>query len=256
LVAKPTTNFFRQILVIVATLATIIVNVLANALPINDLTTGEVSARYQAAFTPANYVFSIWGLIYLGLLAYTVYQALPAQRDDPRLRSIDGPYLVAAAANITWILLWHHELIVASVVVMFVLLASLITIYLRLDVGRSGAPLGHRLVVETTFSVYLAWITVAALANLGAMAVFLGWTGAGLGGPLWFAVAVAVALVAAGLVAWTRADLAYLAVFLWAFIGLGVRHLGAPAFSTAAWIGTAVVVGLIALSVIRPKPAP
>ena len=85
---------------------------------------------------PAGYVFSIWGLIYLGLIAFAVYQALPSQRENPRLRSIGGLFALASVANITWIFLWHYEVFPATLVVMLVLLASLIGIYLRLGIGR------------------------------------------------------------------------------------------------------------------------
>lgn len=81
------------ILVLAATLATILVNGLATTLPLNGQSTGEISDRFPSLFTPAGYVFSIWGVIYLGLISYAVYQALPAQRTNSRLRSIAGPIL-------------------------------------------------------------------------------------------------------------------------------------------------------------------
>ncbi len=97
----------RQILVVLAVLAMITVNILANALPINGQNTGEISDRFDVFFVPAGYVFSIWGLIYLGLLAYAVYQALPAQAENPTLRSIGYLFVLSCLANIAWIFLWH-----------------------------------------------------------------------------------------------------------------------------------------------------
>ena len=81
-------NILRQVAVIISTLVTLTVNGLANALPLNGLGTGEISDRFQVYFVPAGYVFSIWGLIYLGLLAFTIFQALPTQRENPRLARI------------------------------------------------------------------------------------------------------------------------------------------------------------------------
>ena len=96
----------RQVLVVVATVAVIVVNALANILPINGVTTGEVSESFAVYFVPAAYVFAIWGVIYLFLVGYTIYQALPAQRDDPRQQRIGYFYILSAIANIAWIFLW------------------------------------------------------------------------------------------------------------------------------------------------------
>ena len=81
-------NTVRQVVNVLATLLTIVVNGLANGLPLNGQTTGEVSDGLKNYFTPAGYVFSIWGLIYLGLIAFAIYQVLPAQRDNPLLKRI------------------------------------------------------------------------------------------------------------------------------------------------------------------------
>ena len=88
-------DYFRQFAVIFITLLTISVNGLANALPINGIQTGKISDKYFTLFTPAGYVFAIWGVIYLGMLAYMVYQALPSQRTNPRLRAIGWWYVLA-----------------------------------------------------------------------------------------------------------------------------------------------------------------
>ena len=89
----------RQFIVLLSILLTLIINGLANALPFNGLTTGEISNRFQVYFVPAGYVFSIWGVIYLGLMAFAVYQALPAQRANPRLRAIGGWVVLSSLAN-------------------------------------------------------------------------------------------------------------------------------------------------------------
>ncbi len=163
----------RQILIVLAVVATIAVNGLANALPINGLQTGEISDSFPVYFTPAGYVFAIWGVIYLGLLAYAVYQALPAQRQSPRLRSIRTLFLVGSLANIAWIFLWHYQLFPLTLVAMLVLLGTLIGIYLRLRIGRTSPPLVERLAVDLPFSIYLGWITVATIANVTSAAELL-----------------------------------------------------------------------------------
>jgi len=126
----------RQLVNILAVIVTIGINGLANALPLNGQTTGEISDRFQVYFVPAGYVFSIWGLIYIGLVAFAVYQALPVQRENPRLRSIGYMFALSCLANIVWLFLWHYEIFPLTLVAMGALLLLLITIYLRLDINR------------------------------------------------------------------------------------------------------------------------
>lgn len=251
---KQTRNLLRQIAVVVAVIATIGVNALANALPFNGVTTGEVAAQFDVLFKPAAYVFSIWGLIYLGLAAYAIYQARPALRDDKRLRSLDAPFLISSAANMGWLLVWHHLHIVASFVVILILLGSLIAIYRRLDPERMFAPTGRRWAVHYVFSVYLGWVTVATVANLAIVADFVGFGGFGLSDFFWFTIAAVALLVVAAVVTFRRADVPYLLTLLWAFIGLGVEHKAEPLAATVGWMGTAVLAVLVAIAVIRPPP--
>ncbi len=130
-------NILRQIAVVVVILATITINVLADALPINGLNTGRISDTFHVYFVPAGYVFAIWGLIYIGLLAYAVYQALPAQKDNPRLQATGWWVVLGGLANSMWIFLWHYEQFVGTLAAMLVLLATLIAIYLRLGIGET-----------------------------------------------------------------------------------------------------------------------
>ena len=249
----------RQILIVVAVVATIVVNGLANALPINGLTTGEISDRFPVYFTPAGYVFAIWGVIYLGLLAYAVYQALPAQRQSPRLRSIGVLFLAGSLANIAWILLWHYQLFPLTLVAMLVLLGTLAGIYLRLRIGRSSPPTIERLAVDLPFSIYLGWITVATIANVTALLNYWGWKGFGVSEEAWLVIVLAVALVIATLVALTRRDAAYLLVLAWAFAGIGVKHSAVMPVATAAWVATGYVLALVVVSLLRlsrKQPAP
>lgn len=129
---------------IAAIVLMIVVNALANALPINGQNTGEISDRFDVYFTPAGYVFSIWGLIYLGLIAYAVYQALPAQRENPRLRRIGWWVVIGSLANTAWIFLWHYEVFPLTLPVMLVLLLTLIVIYLSLGINRVKVSTAER----------------------------------------------------------------------------------------------------------------
>ena len=250
----------RQIIIVIAVVATIVVNALANILPLNGQETGAISDRFAIYFVPAGYVFSIWGLIYLGLIAYAIFQALPAQRENPRLRSIGGLFLLSSVANIAWIFLWHYEVFVATLPVMLVLLGSLIALYLRLGTGRTPVSRAETWMVRVPFSVYLGWITVATVANATQLLYFLGWNGGALGPEVWTVIMLAVAVLLAWLMAITRRDVAYLLVLVWAFIGIATKHAGTPTVGSAAWIATVLVAAAVVWSIVakfRGKaPAP
>ncbi|MBN1667640.1 MAG: tryptophan-rich sensory protein [Anaerolineales bacterium] len=241
----------RQILVILATLATIAINGLANALPINGLQTGEISDSFEVFFVPAGYVFSIWGLIYLGLLAYSVYQALPGQRENSRLRKTGYVYVVSALFNIAWIFLWHYKLFVGTIFAMLGLLACLLVIYLQLGIGKVRPSVGRRWFVNLPFSIYLGWITVATIANFTSLFDYLQWNGWGIAPDVWAVIMLVVAVGVAALMAVSRADVAYLLVLVWAFAGIGVKHAGTQLVAPAAWIATGLVAALVLYSLYR-----
>lgn len=236
-----TRDIVRQIAVVIATIATVVVNILANTLPINGRNTGEISDQFGAYFVPAGYVFAIWGLIYLGLAAYTVYQMLPAQRENPRLRSIGWLYVLASAANIAWIFLWHYELFVWTLVAMAVLLLSLIAIYLRLGTGCRPAGVAETWLVRVPFSIYLGWITVATIANVTQTLWWAGWGRWGISEVVWLVIMLAVAVVLAAVMAIIRRDVAFLLVLVWAFIGIALKHAAVTQVSAAAWVAAGLV---------------
>jgi hypothetical protein len=243
-------DIFRQILVILGTIAVIVVNALASALPFNGQTTGEVSDLFEVYFVPAGYVFSIWGLIYLALIAYTIYQALPGQRDNPRLRRIGYLYVLSCLANIAWIFLWHWEVFEFTLVAMVALLLLLIGIYLQLGTGRTRVRGAETWLVRVPFSIYLGWITVATIANVTSLLEYLGWNGWGLSAVAWAVIMLVVAMIVASLVSITRGDIAYVAVIVWAFAGIAVKHNDTQAVAITAW----VTAGIVALTLLIGAP--
>ena len=252
-----------QWLVPVTTVATIAVNGLANALPIAGRSTGEISDAFPVVITPAGYVFAIWGVIYLGLAAYAVWQSLPAQTSNRRARAIAVPVAIGNLANLAWILLWHHLWIGGSLVAMLVLLVTLMVVYLRLrPQPGTGLAVGEvtpaeRVLARGTFSVYLGWITVATVANVtitlwdaGAQQRFLG-----LPPQAWGVVALLVATALGARMLLRYRDLAYAAVLVWAFVGIVVAQ------SSSVFVAATAVVGALALAYLaltapqRPKEA-
>jgi hypothetical protein len=246
-------DIFRQFIVIVSTAAVISLNILANALPLNGLNTGEISDRFEVYFVPAGYVFSIWGLIYIGLLAYTVYQALPSQRENPSLRRIGYWYVLSCVANIVWLFLWHYEVFSLTLVAMLGLLASLIVIYLRLGVGQAAVSTTERWTVHVPFSIYLGWITVATIANVTQTLDFFNWGGWGISPESWLVIMLAAAVAITAAVLYTRRDIAYALVIVWAVVGIAVKFPQVTAVSLAAWIAAGLVAVLILASIFLPR---
>jgi hypothetical protein len=240
---------------VAALVAAIAVNALANALPLNNLTTGEISDRFEVYFVPAGYVFAIWGLIYLALAAFVVYQALPAQRDNPRLARIGYLFAASCVANAAWLFLWHYERFGWTLVAMLALLALLIAIYLRLGIGREQVSPAEKWLVHVPFSIYLGWITVATIANVTSLLDYVGWGGWGISAAAWTMIVLAAASGIALLTALTRRDVAYLLVLVWALAGIAVKHSDVERVATAAWVAAGFAGLLAAVSLVHKARA-
>lgn len=227
-----------------AFLIVILVNALANALPLNGLTTGEISDRFRVYFVPAGYVFSIWGLIYLLLAIYVVYGLTPKGRE----RADVGPlFAVSCLANIVWLFLWHYEQFAWTIFAMLALLGSLIAIYLRLGV-RYPPTERWRWLVQLPFSVYLGWVSVATIANISDVLYLAGWGGKGLAPQVWAVVMMAAAFLLALAMAHFRRDWAYGAVIVWALVGIGIKQGGTALAAPGAWVMTTLTtIGVIAI---------
>jgi hypothetical protein len=225
----------------------IVVNALANVIPLGGNTTAEVSEASPTLITPAGYVFSIWGVIYALLLVFTFYQAYVA-REAPFLSKISVLFLLSSLVNVFWLFLWHYEQIVPSVVLMFLLLANLIAIYLRLQIGKSKVSLNERLCVHLPFSVYLGWISIAAIANVASALVAVNWDGWGIPPVTWASLLIAIALVVTLAVIATRKDVAYSLVILWALGGIIVDQAAYQSIVQTAEVSAVIVV--VALAVV------
>lgn len=235
---------------------TLVVNALANLLPINGKTTASISDSFPVLFVPAGYVFSIWGIIYIALTAFTVYQALPSQRENRVLRSLGYLPALSGLVNSAWIFLWHYEIIPLTLVAMLTLLGTLLAIYVKLGVGVTPASRGIVWFAQLPFSIYLGWITVATIANTTDLLYYLGWTGDGGAAEVWAVLLLAVgALITAGILL-TRGDIAYGLVLIWAFVGIYVKQADTPVVANSALIGAGLVallaVASISLRTLRP----
>jgi hypothetical protein len=208
------------------------------------LNTGLISDRFQVYFVPAGYVFTVWGLIYIGLIAFAIFQALPAQWENPHLRATGWWISLGGLANRAWFFLWDYEQFSLTLVAMLVLLGTLIITYLHLGIGRSKVSTVETWAVRLPFSNYLGWITVATAANVTSLLDYLKWDGFGVASEIWMGIVLAAVCVIAVLMNFTRHDVAYAAVILWALAGISVKHAAVAAVAIPT--GITFVVACIA----------
>lgn len=232
-----------------AFLVVVVVNILANALPLNGISTGEISDKFKVYLVPAGYVFSIWGLIYLLLAIYVAYSFTPQGRE---WGNVGWLFAFSCLANVVWLFLWHYGKFPWTLVAMLALLGSLIAIYLRLGIRYPLAAPAGRWLIQLPFSLYLGWVSVATIVNVSDVLYIWGWNGGGLAPQLWAILMMAAAVILAILMVWTRGDWVYGAVVVWALAGIGVKQTGIVPVSVAAWIMTLLsAVGVVAIAIWR-----
>ncbi|GGO29052.1 tryptophan-rich sensory protein [Deinococcus humi] len=243
------TGIARQVTLVLATVLTLVMNYLSNALPLFGNTNGQISDALPNAFTPAGLTFAVWGPIFLGLAVFAFYQALPAQR-SPRFDRLFWPFLLGNLLNVAWLFAFQSLNFGPSVVIMLLLLVSLIWLYLTV---RGLHPLsGEFWALQVPASLYLAWISVATIANITAFLVSQGITGGalGIGAQLWSALLVVVAGLLGTFFLLRYRDYAFAAVLLWAFLGV---YLARPdtLLVVAGVIAGALLVVLAGLRALR-----
>ncbi len=248
-------NTLRQISVVVVLLATIVINILADALPINGLGTGTISDSFHVYFVPAGYVFAIWGIIYIGLIAYAVYQALPAQKENPRLQATGWWVVLGGLANSAWIFLWHYEKFVGTLAAMLFLLATLIFVYIRLGINKFKVTPGETWAVRVPFSIYLGWITVATIANISDVLDYLKWNRFGISDATWMVIVLAVVVLISGLMSFLRKDIAYALVILWALAGIAAKFPAEGIVTVAVWVTFGLVAVMLGVTIASPVPS-
>ncbi len=227
-----TTTYPRLLVLInaVALAGTLFVNSMANALPINGVTTGALSDEYPNLFVPAGLTFAIWGIIYLQLLGFSIYAMAMVFRGSSTqhgrsgfVRDIGPWFLISCLANMTWLIAWHYRHVGMALALMIVLLVSLVAIYQRLKIGRIVRP-AEKFFVHLPFSIYLGWISVATVANVTALFVHQGWSGGPLGEPLWASIMILVAVGLGSFMLKMRGDYGYALVIIWACLGIFIKQ--------------------------------
>jgi benzodiazapine receptor len=243
---------FLQGINVVVFVVIVAVNGLAGSTTLlNGRTSGDVSDLYPTLVTPAGYTFSIWGLIYTLLLVFIVYQVLPRNREQSFLRQVSFLFALSGILNVLWLFLWHYELITFSVMLMFALLATLIAIYLRVNIGRVDVSFREKVCVHVPFSIYLGWITVASIANVAAALTFVGWDGGGIDPVTWAMLVIVVALLITLAVIATRKDAAYSLVIAWALAGIMTKQIENQTIVLTAEVSIAIVlIAIVAMALV------
>ncbi len=235
----------------------IAVNALANILPINGYNTGQISAFYPNAFVPAGFTFSIWGVIYLLLLSYTIgytYYTIKQQQFPKAFAFIERIhiyFLLTCVFNMAWIVAWHYLQIEISVLIMLLFLSTLIQLFLKSTTMANALTSTQKFILQTPFIVYLGWISVATIANITALLVAYQWTAFGIAPVYWSAAMILIAIILAVLMVKKFKVVEFTLVVAWALWGIyNAQGPAAPILAriTAGGIGLLMTASLFTFS--------
>lgn len=229
-----------------AIVGNIALNYVSQRFPFNGQTNADVSGKYPTPLTPAGYAFSIWGVIFLSLLVYAVWQLLPAQRRHPLPDAVARPLVLVNGLTGLWLVVFAYELLPLSVVVMLGILAGLAVVYgrVRQFAARGEAPVW----VNIPFGLYLGWISVALVVN-ATVALGTRWQVSEAKG-------IEIAIIMVGIVAGLALnvtkrfrELAYPAAVVWGLVGIWAARRGVPATLVLSWmaLAAAALVAVVSL---------
>ena len=232
-------------------LVVVIVNALATTIPLGGKTTGQLSDQYPNLFVPSGLTFSIWGVIYILLGNYAVYGLIySVRKSEPTndfMERIGILFIVTCAANAGWILAWQYEILPLSLAFMLILLVTLITIYNRLNVGRSKAEPTEKYLVHLPMSVYFGWISIATIANVTALLVAYKWNRFGIREEIWAIIMIGIGIVLGLIMLLSRKDIFYALVVDWAVLGILLKRTAGTA-TPAKGVMVITIIGICLLT--------
>jgi TspO/MBR family len=223
----------------------VVMNYLANALPLNGKTTGELSDAYPNLFVPAGVTFSIWGIIYILLIVFCVVQFTTSQQ--AAVSRIGWLFGFTCLFNALWLVAWHYGRLPLSLIMMLGLLVSLIWI----NTFIRELPYGF---FKAAFGIYLGWICIATIANITALLVNYGWGGFGISEETWAIIMIIVGALLASVTIW-RLDNPFIGLaVVWAFVGITIKRQDdyRAIFITAA-VAAVAVTAVLVLSFFRRR---
>lgn len=233
-----------QIANIIAFVATVFVNYLSNTGAINNTTIGQISEASQNFFTPAGYAFSIWGLIYVMLLGFVIYQSrslFTKVRDDEFILKTGWWFVLSCFANIMWITFWLYGFMEYSILAIFVLLYSLLKIVMSNRMELWDAPISIIAFLWWPFVFYSGWVTVASIANVATYLTSIDWNGWGISETSWAVIMIIIAGILNLVVTWKRNMREFAMVGVWAIAAIAVANWEASETVAYAAIGVAAV---------------
>ena len=246
----------NSILVLITYLAMIIVNGLANALPINGKITGDISDSYTNLFAPTGITFIIWGVIYLLLAGHTLYQLGLFRKKGEEvktvlLKDVGTLFAISSLANAGWIFAWHYDVIPLSMLFMLIILVCLALINIRIN--KEKLTTTEKAFIGLPFSVYFGWITVATIANVTVLLVGL-FKGnlnlLGISEVIWTIAILLIGMLIGAFTTFRNRDIPYGLVLVWAYIGILIKHLLAQPDGFASQYPTIIVTVIISLVVL------
>ena len=231
----------------VALVFTIVMNYLSNTGIFNGNTMQTVSDNYRNFFTPAGYAFSIWGVIYLGLLGFVFYTGrslfTKKKDNDPVVLEIGWWFVISCIGNSAWVVAWLHEYTLLSVVIMIVMLFSLIKIILNTRMELDFHPVHRYLLIYWPFAFYTGWLSVALIANIAALLTKNSWDAFGISEVSWTIIMIAIAGIVNIAVLLIRNLREFALVGIWALIAIAVANSdrGSADVVMAAYIVAAII---------------
>jgi translocator protein len=230
--------------------AVLVMNWLANSLPLNDQQTGDVTDAYLVPFQPAGWVFgTIWPTIYALVAIYIVYSFLPAGRRHSLIDRVSPFLLLANIANVSWLFAWHWERLVLALLLLLVLAAALAAIYVRI---RTAGPEAddmsalQQLIVTAPFSVYLGWVSIASLANVQILMSEQGWDDILFTPDGWTVNFMVIGILLAGVIAFRWHDPIFPLVFAYAYTGIANRQWGED--TNVGFVAVLLIIVAVALA--------
>jgi hypothetical protein len=221
------TNAYEKVFSVIAYLIMVTFNILANLIPLNGMTTGELSNRYPSLITPAGYTFLIWTIIYALLFAYTIYQLeilVHRRKLGSKVTSYIRLYFILSClCNAAWIVAWHYNYIALSLMLIIIILVCLS--FINIYVYTEELSFREKLFIRLPFSIYFGWVTVATVVNTSVLLISVRWSGFGIPAQVWTIVAALIILIVASVNTLKHKSLAYAATVIWAYVGILVKHI-------------------------------
>jgi hypothetical protein len=247
-------DLIRQVTTLVAIAGSIAINTISNIFPLNGFNIGTLSNTLFAPvhITPANYAFAIWGVVYLGLIAFGIYQLHPDRRQHPRLRSSGYLLAIACLSQCLWIYLFLNRQFLLSIVAMLGILLPLMGMYYRLGIGQQSVSRQEQWFLQVPISIYLGWISVATILNVANALYSINWNGWGIDPIVWTAIMMLVSAALGAVVMLQRHDFAFTLTIVWALVAISVRQFTVPLIVTTGGLASIVLVLLVVWLELKP----